>query len=56
VELPAFARRTPLLLSGRRAAIDQYLLPVGPTADSIAQWVCCCEPMLGQADGHRPVT
>jgi len=30
--LPEFVRRTPLLLSAGRAAIDRYLLPVGPTA------------------------
>jgi len=32
---PAFARRTPLLLSAGRAAIDQYLPPVGPTAANL---------------------
>jgi len=30
--LPEFVRRTPLLLSAGRAAIDRYLLPAGPTA------------------------
>jgi len=34
-----------------RTATDQYLLPAGPTAANMQQWVCCCESMLGQTDG-----
>ena len=43
-------------LHAAAAAIDQYLLPAGPTAANLQQWVCCCEPMLGQTDGHRTVS
>ena len=31
-----------------RAAIDRILLPAGPTAANLLQWVCCCGPILGQ--------
>jgi len=50
VALPAFARRTPLLLSARRAAIDLYLLPAGHIAANLQQQVCCSWSMLGQTD------
>ena len=30
--------------------------PVRPTAANLQQRVCCCEPMLGQTDGHFTAT
>ena len=30
--------------------------PVRPTAANLQQRVCCCEPMLGQTDGHCTAT
>jgi len=50
VALPAFARRTPLLPSAGRAAIDRYFLPALPTAANLQQRICCCGPAAGQAD------
>ena len=38
------------------AAVNQYLLPAGPTAVSLQQWVCCCFPALGQTDGHCTIS
>ena len=29
-------------------AVDQYLLPIGPTAANLQHWVCCWRLMLGQ--------
>ena len=43
--LPAFACRW-----ADRAAIDQYLVPAGPTAANLQRRVCCCETKLGQTD------
>jgi len=54
VALPSLVRRTPLLLSAGRAAIDRYLLPAEPTAANLQQWVCCCGPMMGQRHGGIP--
>ena len=31
-------------------AIDRYLLPTGPTAANLQQWVCCCGPVMGQSE------
>jgi len=45
--LPAFTRRTPLL---RMPAMQQSILPAGPTAANLQQRVCCNGPMLGQTD------
>ena len=45
--LPAFTRRTPLL---PMPAMQQSILPAGPTAANLQQRVCCSGPMLGQTD------
>ena len=34
------------------AAIDQYLLPAGPTATNLQQRVCCLGPVWGQTGGQ----
>jgi len=39
-------------LPATAVAIDQYLLPAGPTAANLQQWACCCERRLGQTDGQ----
>jgi len=44
--LLAFGRRTLLLLSAGRAAIDRYVFPAGLTAANLPQRVCCCGPVL----------
>ena len=38
----------------RRAAIDRYLLPTGPTAANVQQRVSCCGAMVGHTDGQAP--
>jgi len=52
--LLAFGRRTPLLLSAGRAAIDRYVFPAGLTAANLPRRVCCCGPVLRETDGRTP--
>jgi len=61
--LSAFARRTPLLLTAGRAAIDPHLLPVEPAAARLhsAGLLLYLDPCWGrqtgrQTDAHRTVT
>ena len=37
----------------RRAAVDRYILPTGPTATNLLQRVCCCGPIPVETDGRR---
>jgi len=48
--LLAFASHMLLLLSIACAAIDQYLLPTGPTAARLQHWVCCYGPVCIHRD------
>jgi len=50
------AASVPLLLGTSQAAINQYLLPSGPTAANLPHAAAAVDNWDRQTDGHRIIT